>query len=260
MAAISGTRGNDRIKGTPKSDIIWGGDGADLIYGDGPNGPRPPFPGESTHSFEIKTSNLIRGGNGNDTIFGGYGSDRLNGGDGNDWLYGSGVLKGKLDAYLDESDGADTLDGGHGKDHLFGGGDRDLLRGGLGNDYLDGGTGTDTMTGGAGADVFAFGRLHAQAKLPVLDKGDVITDFQDGVDRLDLTGFARIFNKPVEYLGQGEFTDSSRLQVRWEVQGDHTRVEVWAPFFNNPGVPSGPNAYIDLVGAHTLKMGDFILV
>jgi Ca2+-binding RTX toxin-like protein len=263
MSEIIGTSRNDTIEGTAKSDDISGRNGADLIYGDGLNGPRPALPGENSTNFEVKTANRIFGENGNDTAYGGYGFDSLNGGNGDDWLHGTGVYSGKFSIYLAESDGADTLDGGNGKDHLFGDGGDDLLRGGNGNDHLDGGTGTDTMTGGAGADTFAFGRLIEQRKVPGFDTGDVITDFQDGVDRLDLTGFTHVFNgfnKPVEYLGQGAFTDPDRQQVRWEVQGDHTRVEVWAAIWDDPpGTPIKPDAHIDLAGVHHLKASDFIL-
>lgn len=250
------------IEGTPGSDTIDGGNGADLIYGDGLNGPRPALPGENTSDHPVNSANVINGGNGSDTVFGGYGTDQVTGGNGDDWLYGYGVPpKGTSPfaaAYLAESDKADTLDGGNGNDHLWGGGGYDVLRGGKGNDHLDGGMGKDTMTGGAGADVFSFGTLSAQAKVPHFDQDDVITDFQDGVDRLDISAQAKIYG-PAIYLGQGQFVDSTHLQVRWEVQGDHTRVEAYVPIFTSPVTPVHGNTWIDLAGAHALSAGDFIL-
>jgi Ca2+-binding RTX toxin-like protein len=72
--------------------------------------------------------------------------------------------------------GGDTLFGGQGDDRLFGNLGDDALYGNLGDDTLHGGAGSDALAGGDGADVF---RLNAPA-----EGGDVITDFQAGVDRI----------------------------------------------------------------------------
>ncbi len=64
-----------------------------------------------------------------------------------------------------------------GNDHLVGNSGNDHLFGLMGDDILAGGPGFDTLTGGPGADTFV---------LADLDAADVITDFQVGVDRLDL--------------------------------------------------------------------------
>ncbi|MGI1663870.1 hypothetical protein ACRDNQ_16650 [Palleronia sp. KMU-117] len=55
----------------------------------------------------------------------------------------------------------------------------DRAIGGAGADTLDGGAGADTLTGGAGADVFAL--------TTGLDIADVITDYEAGIDRFDLS-------------------------------------------------------------------------
>ena len=52
------------------------------------------------------------------------------------------------------------------------------LDGGAGNDTLYDSAGDDTLTGGAGADIFIFGFLTGQ---------DIITDFEDGIDKIDLS-------------------------------------------------------------------------
>jgi Ca2+-binding RTX toxin-like protein len=54
------------------------------------------------------------------------------------------------------------------------------LDGGGGNDVLVAGRGADILTGGSGADVFVFATAPAQAGR--------VTDFQAGVDMLDLRG------------------------------------------------------------------------
>ncbi|MCE3289593.1 MAG: hypothetical protein K0R83_1605, partial [Caulobacter sp.] len=76
--------------------------------------------------------------------------------------------------------GADTLNGLGGNDVLNGGSEADKLNGGEGDDVLIGGAGQDTLTGGTGADVFVFGPG---------DGANTITDFQDGVDLIDVSAY-----------------------------------------------------------------------
>ena len=66
-----------------------------------------------------------------------------------------------------------------------GGAGDDILIGTTGKDLLDGGAGHDTLTGGAGQDIFV---LRAGDGGATLQLADVITDFQDGTDRLGLAG------------------------------------------------------------------------
>ncbi|NJK39883.1 MAG: hypothetical protein HC835_16975 [Oscillatoriales cyanobacterium RM2_1_1] len=109
-------------------------------------------------------SDSLLGGAGNDTLFGGKDGDRLDGQDGNDLLFGNL--------------GQDIVRGGAGNDTLFGGQENDSLVGDGGNDILYGDLGADTLTGGLGADVFSV-RNNGQGS-------DVITDFQDGSDLIQL--------------------------------------------------------------------------
>ncbi|EAW38663.1 CAP domain-containing protein [Lyngbya sp. PCC 8106] len=109
-------------------------------------------------------NDLVLGENGNDTIFGGKNNDALEGEMGNDILFGNL--------------GEDTLIGGENDDSLFGGQENDQLTGGSGNDTLYGDLGADTLTGGFGVDIFGL-RENGQGI-------DVITDFEDGVDLMQL--------------------------------------------------------------------------
>ncbi|WP_299376516.1 calcium-binding protein [uncultured Tateyamaria sp.] len=93
----------------------------------------------------------------------------LDGGEGNDVLF-SGI-------------GNDSLVGGAGDDLLLGGAGADWLEGQAGDDTLAGEDGNDLLTGGAGSDVFQFARR---------DDADVIADFQDNIDSIELTGFELI--------------------------------------------------------------------
>jgi Ca2+-binding RTX toxin-like protein len=89
-------------------------------------------------------------------------------GGGNDVYRGK---RGTLENDLRGEDGDDTLRAGLGDDRLFGGN---------GNDRLNGGAGDDTLSGGKGNDVFVFARANGD---------DVVTDFANNADRLDLSAF-----------------------------------------------------------------------
>ncbi|TFL17799.1 M10 family metallopeptidase C-terminal domain-containing protein [Jannaschia formosa] len=76
--------------------------------------------------------------------------------------------------------GDDMINGGDGDDMLFGEGDNDMIMGGAGADTITGGSEDDMLSGGAGADVFVYKTLA--------DGADMITDFVDGEDMVDLSG------------------------------------------------------------------------
>ena len=74
----------------------------------------------------------------------------------------------------------DTVGGGDGNDDLCGQAGNDLLRGGAGNDTVCGDRGDDTINSGAGRDVIWLEQ----------DGGhDVVTVFQDGYDKFNVTDF-----------------------------------------------------------------------
>ena len=96
---------------------------------------------------------------------------------------GDDTLVGSLDDNaLTGAGGNDSLSGDAGNDLLSGGLGADTLTGGDGSDVLTGGAGADLLTGGAGGDTFVFTQRDS------LRTGfDVITDFQSGVDHIDLS-------------------------------------------------------------------------
>lgn len=83
--------------------------------------------------------------------------------------------------------GNKNIDGnGNGLDNrLEGNVANNILRGGDGNDHLWGHAGADKMRGGANADIFIFGDG---------DGRDQILDFENGRDRIDLSGWANTSN------------------------------------------------------------------
>jgi hypothetical protein len=85
-ASISGSKGTDRIVGTPRADTLRGGAGADVLNG-------------------LRGRDVLNGGPGADRLLGGPGRDRLLGGRGADTLAGG--------------PGADVLDGGAGPDRVL---------------------------------------------------------------------------------------------------------------------------------------------
>jgi len=138
-------------------------------------------------------------------------NDTLLGGDGNDGLFGDFFYEGGSDSngYVNYSNLSVHISGlSEGDDvTLF----HDVLVGGAGDDDLYGQLGSDDLTGGAGADVFWFGEgdgsqpsehdsnfgsdisdldpfVQNDVIAGALHPGDVIRDFEDGVDRIGLYG------------------------------------------------------------------------
>ncbi|MAY46765.1 MAG: hypothetical protein CML65_16110 [Rhodobacteraceae bacterium] len=157
--------GNDTIRGGDGADTALAGGGADLFWGG--NGSDVGYGGTG--------ADRLWGGEGDDFLFGEQGRDRLTGDDGNDLLNGG--------------NGDDVLIGGRGHDSLYGGSGVDALVGGTREDFLQGWAGNDRLTGGAGADVFSLGD-DAAGPQSIVTGDDIIFDFQDGIDRIDLGGIA----------------------------------------------------------------------
>lgn len=85
-----------------------------------------------------------------------------------------------------QADGTGTpLTGTAGADQLIGSDVAEAISGGAGDDILFDRAGSDTLTGGAGADLFVFA-ADGQA--------DAITDFERGIDRLDLSAFDFLYD------------------------------------------------------------------
>ncbi|MCP5361747.1 MAG: hypothetical protein H6908_03790 [Hyphomicrobiales bacterium] len=169
----TGTEGNDTLAAESAGSIVYGAGGDDRITGSG-------------------ALNLMEGGAGNDTILSGDGQDTLQGNQGIDYIdggAGNDELRGGKDAdsvygglgddWLNGNIGADFVSGGGGNDTLRGGQNSDSLDGGDGNDLIYGDKGDDTLTGWNGEDTFVF---------RVGDGNNTITDFQLGIDRLQLQG------------------------------------------------------------------------
>lgn len=179
-------------------------------------------------------SDTVIGGSLGDWIDGRDWHDSIDGSGGNDFLYGGS--------------GNDTLIGGQGTDLLYGGTENDSLTGGDGRDALVGGAGGDTMTGGAGADRFIFLLPEAWQ----VSGADVITDFEQGRDRLD---FSRVDADPstpaydpadAVFIGETIPVPDMGFQISFEQTATETIVYA--------GIMQ-----IRLTGVFTLTLHDFIL-
>jgi serralysin len=194
-------------------------------------------------------NNVLYGLDGWDTIEGGHGRDMLDGGAGNDRLFG-----GTDDDRLFGRAGNDRLEGGEGDDSLRGGSGTDQLFGGDGEDVLYGGIGRDTLTGGADADRFVFA---ATAETPAGANRDVITDFEKGLDLIDLSRIdARVTSTSADdaftFIGTAAFGNVAG-QLRYAIAGGNTVIGFDT---DGNGVADGE---IQLTGAIVLNAGDFIL-
>lgn len=116
-----------------------------------------------------------------DLLASGYTPDAAQG-SGISYLYS---LMGQTGVTISAGAGGAALTGGEGRDQLIGGAGNDRISGGAGADILVDGAGVDTLTGGSGADLFIF--------LPD-GQADIITDFERGIDRLDLSALGRIYS------------------------------------------------------------------
>ncbi len=102
-------------------------------------------------------------------------------------------------------------------DNFFIGSSRnDLFNGGLGNDTIDGSAGRDTLTGGVGADVFRFSNTNDS--LFTGSMYDRITDFEAGVDKIDLSGLG------FTTLTTNKTTAAGELRVAYSVTSDRSYI------------------------------------
>ena len=188
---LSGDYGNDTLNGGAGEDLFYYVGGADVLIG-GDDNDTFNF-GSSLASQDIRASTVtIRGDGGVDAID----LTRIEVGLTIDLTLtalqsiGFGTLT---------VSGIEILNGGIGADRFTGGAEANTFRGNGGNDILTGGGGADTLTGGSGADVFRY--LAASDSTAAVQ--DIITDFQVGTDRIDLTALNPISVSVARLAGGG---------------------------------------------------------
>jgi Ca2+-binding RTX toxin-like protein len=224
--AVFAKAGNGTLNGGQGIDTLnFGSVGTGVTVNLGTNAVGGGAAGKTISNFE----NAF-GTNAADDLTGTNGANDLGGLGGNDYLYGLG-----------------------GNDRLYGGNGNDVLNGGSGNDSLTGGAGKDTMTGGADSDTFVYGSKAESA--PGTANRDVITDFQPGVDKIDLRSVdgsdADAGNQSLAWRGTQSFTGAG--QVRYYHENGNTVVEV------NTAGTGGAEMAIQLNGILNLSNTDFML-
>ena len=91
---------------------------------------------------------------------------------------------------------------------------------GRGNDQLQGRSGNDTMTGGQGKDIFAFAFFAVSAlETSSLLGDDLVVDFENGVDRIDVSGLGLSFRRGDADLDDGFAITQSGSDVVINVVG-----------------------------------------
>jgi len=143
---VRGGDANDTIVGTTGNDSMIGGKGADVMKGGA---------GDDTYSVDNTYDSVVE--------LTGQGTDTVN------LLTRTHTLAANVENLNIKSSMGGTVNG------------NDLMNivvGGTGNDVIAGRGGADLLTGGTGRDTFVYNSLS--------DKGDVIRDFKQGEDVIDL--------------------------------------------------------------------------
>ncbi|MDY0202430.1 MAG: calcium-binding protein, partial [Tenuifilaceae bacterium] len=167
---VSGTKGNDYIRGTNNAEKFWGNDGDDYIRPGG--GIDYSWGGAGTDYIELYDDGLIAGYRilkltDDGTI---YHSQTATQRDAGDWVEGYNAHGGINYAYEFEGFGGsnyadvmfgnrydNVLNGHGGDDTIYGIGGNNVIRGGAGADTIYGGDGNDTIYGDADNDTIFGG-------------------------------------------------------------------------------------------------------
>jgi Ca2+-binding RTX toxin-like protein len=261
---IDGTNFNDTLFGSAYADEIHGRNGADVLFGYGGD-------------------DFLFGDAGNDTLIGGAGADALDGGIGfdtasyaaaagsvyvnlaaNTGVYGDAqgdtfssiekVVGSNYSDVLVASDADVVFEGGGGHDFLTGGAGFDVLNGGAGNDTLEGGRGFDVLTGGTGADRFVFNGG---------DGFDLVTDFQQGVDKVVVNDSFRTFHQDV-FGFDGELWTGTEVPTHWDSgpESFFYKTDSHELYYVVQGTPAGPTFALlaSFENGVQLQTSDFIVL
>ncbi len=206
---LFGKEGNDLLSGGTGQDFLNGGVGKDFLKG---GKDRDTLLGsqDNDYLYDDEGNDLLDGGAGDDILIDKQGNNSLYGNEGNDLIFaglGDDILHGDTgNDRLKAGSGDDQLFGDNGDDYLNGGEGDDILLGSNGNDVLTGLSGSDTLSGGNGSDLFILS----------LEGTDLITDFTDGQDLLELP--REISVEDIKIIqGQGENSHNTLITFQEEI-------------------------------------------
>jgi Ca2+-binding RTX toxin-like protein len=289
QAGAGGEAAGDTLTGieyfrlsTGFGDVLFGGAAAELVLGEG---------GDDVLFGNLGEDSLY-GGSGADFLLGGDGQDQFDGGVGFDAVFygdspsgvtidlavlalNTGFAAGdsfnSIEAFLltghgdlmrgrDDAAAGDILYGLGGDDRLEGRGGFDWLLGGDGADMLNGGFGYDLMTGGAGADRFVFNNGFEGGAFA--GGGEVITDFEPGVDRIAFaaatSGIAAFILGNNLFIEAGAPSGLLGTTTGPTLVYDSVAGALW--YDANGSIAGGLHYLASLIGAPTLTAADFMTV
>lgn len=263
----------DTFFGASAAERVIAGAGADVVFGNGGN-------------------DTLEGGDGDDFLLPGAGADSVIGGNGFDAIYygdsatavtidlavsavNTGFALGdsftSIEAFLlteqgdlmrglDNPAAGDIMYGLGGNDWLEGRGGFDYLLGGDGADTLIGGFGYDLYTGGAGADLFIYNSGFEGGAFA--GGGEIITDFQPGVDRIAFiaatSGFSSFIVGNNLFIQNGGPTGLQGTTTGATLIYDFSTGGLW--FDSNGNQAGGLNYVASLLTAPVLTAADFIVI
>ncbi len=256
IEGLAGSAFADTLVGNALFNVLNGSGGNDTLRG-------------------LVGNDLLTGDDGNDLLFGGEGADVIEGGAGTDIIRFDDAKAG-VDARLDINVGVlgeargdtykdiegivgssfkDMLVGDAEGNTLKGGKGNDTLRGNGGNDILIGGEGRDGLIGGAGVDKFDFNVIADFGK--TLKTRDVITDFVQSVDRIDLATLdastKAANNNAFSFIGNSAF---HKIAGELRAAGNANGSTIVSGDLDGNGIV---DFQIELKGLFTLTAADFIL-
>ncbi|HEY5712574.1 MAG TPA: calcium-binding protein [Allosphingosinicella sp.] len=186
---LIGAAGLDRLDGGTGSDFMWGGAGNDIYVVDSGGDLVWELSDQGTDLIELNSAGALL-----------EMPDNVE----NVTMIQFGFVRGNvLSNIIAGSAGDDGLNGNAGQDILSGDGGKDRLDGGTDNDILVGGVGADLLIGGAGADTFRYLTVGDS----ISGDMDEISDFQTGVDLIDLRAFGSTLTS-ISWSQQAGIADS----------------------------------------------------
>ncbi len=256
---LNGGAGHDTLVGGEGNDTLTGGAGNDMLRPGGGRNEVDGGPGFDTLDFSGATGRVlvdlaVNVEGARFARFFQYGS-----GNGDSYRNIEAVRGGPHADNLRGTAGDDVLFGGAGSDRLYGRGGSDRLDGGPGADALYGNRGADTLTGGEGAAVRDRFIYFSPDESPAgLGNRDVITDFQPGVDRIEISRFdadtTRGGKQKFTWIGDGHFSGrAGELRYTYDARIGATLLQA-----DRDG-DRIPDFEIELTGNLHLSATDFLL-
>jgi subtilisin-like proprotein convertase family protein len=162
---------------------------------------------------------------------------------------------------INGTNAANTLNGTSGRDVINGLDGNDRLNGLAGDDWLVGGLGRDTLSGGAGSDVFIFTSTSQSSNNS--NRSDVITDFLQGQEKIDLSAidaFARTnVNDAFVWRGTSAFSSNTAGEVRYQRFDNAGTANDYTMVWVDNDADTQVEMSIQLTGLYNLATSDFIL-